>query len=121
MNRRIRNTVGLALLSLLWLAMPAIAAETWKDVSLVDANCSQKVKANPDAHTTKCALGCAKGGYGIFAADGTWLKFDEAGNKLAVEALTATKKTDHLRATVSGERQGDTIKVASLTLDGAGS
>ena len=69
-------------LVLIVLSVPALAgSETWKNVSLVDTMCSAKVKAEPDKHTTDCAIGCAKGGYGIVASDGTYLKFDEAGNK----------------------------------------
>lgn len=93
------------------------AAETWKNVAVVDTMCSVKAKAEPDKHTTKCALTCAKSGFGILTADGSFLKFDEAGNEKAVAALKQTKKADHLRATVTGERDGDTIKVQSLSLE----
>ena len=100
------------------LALPlAATAETWKNVPVIDTLCLTKVKANPDSHTTACALQCAKGGYGLLAADGAYLKFDQAGNDKTVAALKATKKTDHLRATVEGDREGDTVKVKSVTLD----
>ena len=91
--------------------------ETWKGVALIDTMCSAKVKDKPDSHTVSCALACERGGYGIVAADGTYLKFDAAGNKKAIAALKATKQTDHLRATVVGERDGETIKVKALSLD----
>jgi hypothetical protein len=96
----------------------ALLAEEWKNVSLVDAMCAEKdaVKADPDKHPAKCAVACAKSGYGIMA-DGKFLKFDDAGNKQASAALAATKKTDHLRATVTGERKGDQIAVQKVTLD----
>jgi hypothetical protein len=120
-SKKTRNRSVLASLlmavALLGVAVPALAAETWKGVSLVDTQCASRVKSDPDAHTTKCALQCSKNGFGIYAADGTWLKLDEAGNKLAEAAIKGTKQTDHIRATVTGERQGDTIKVATLTLD----
>jgi hypothetical protein len=93
------------------------AAETWKNVSVIDTQCLSRVKDKPDEHATKCALQCAKSGYGFLTADGTYLKFDPAGNEKALAALKATKKTDHLRATVAGDRDGDTIKVTSLSLD----
>ena len=93
------------------------AAETWKNVSVVDTMCSTKAKADADKHATKCALACAKSGFGILTADGSFLKFDEAGNEKTIEALKATKKADHLRVTVTGERDGDTIKVQSLSLN----
>jgi hypothetical protein len=99
------------------LCVPAFAAETWKDVPVIDTNCVAKVKAKPDEHTKKCALQCEKGGYGLITADGTYLKFDAAGNEKAVAALKATQKTDHIRATVTGERNGETIKVTALTID----
>ena len=50
-------------------------------------------------------------------ADGKFLKFDESGNKQTAAALQATKKTDHLRANVVGERKGDQIAVSKITLD----
>ena len=94
-----------------------LSAETWKNVSLIDSQCVDKVKANPDKHTVKCALSCEDGGYGILTAEGKYLKFDDAGNKKALAALHATTKTDHVRATVEGTVSGDQIKVASLSLD----
>jgi hypothetical protein len=93
------------------------ASETWKNVALVDTMCLAKVKDDPDKHTAECAIACSKGGYGIIAADGTFLKFDEAGNAKALEALKASTKKDHLRATVIGERSGETLKVSSLKLE----
>jgi hypothetical protein len=100
------------------LALPVLAAaETWKDISVIDTQCVSKVKADPDKHTTKCALQCQKGGYGLLTSDGTYLKFDEGGNQKALAALKATKKTDHLRATVVGERSGETVKVTTLSID----
>jgi len=105
--------VGLAL----W-ALPLLSsADTWKNVSLIDGGCLSKVKADPDKHTKQCAIQCSKTGYGILTSDGTYLKFDEAGNEKAKAALTATEKTDHLRATVVGKRDGESIKVESLTMD----
>ncbi len=105
----------------LMLAVPAVstaAVEIWTNVALVDTQCAPKVKDDPDAHTTKCALQCATHGFGVITPDGSFLLLDEAGNQKAVAALKATKKTDHLRATVIGERHGDSIKVASLSLEG---
>lgn len=100
------------------LTTAAFAGEsTWKGVPLVDTMCSAKVKDKPDSHTVSCALACAKGGFGIIASDGAYLKFDEAGNKQALAALKNTTKTDHIRATVVGDQQGDTIKVKSISID----
>jgi hypothetical protein len=95
----------------------AATAETWKNVPVIDTLCLAKVKADPDSHTKACALQCAKGGYGLLTEDGAYLKFDQAGNDKTVAALKATRKTDHLRATVEGTREGDGVKVQSVTLD----
>jgi hypothetical protein len=111
-----KGTVLLALGSLL--AFPlAGGAETWKNVSVIDTQCLSKVKAAPDKHTKGCALQCAKGGYGLLTAEGVYLTFDENGNKKTVEALKATEKTDHLRATVVGQRKNDTVRVESIQIE----
>jgi hypothetical protein len=122
MERKERNRMNkrIAVLGLAagFVLAGAVLAEEWKNVSLVDSMCAEKdaVKADPDKHPAKCAMACAKNGYGIMA-DGKFLKFDDAGNKQAAAALQATKKTDHLRATVVGERKGDQIAVQKITMD----
>src|SRR5262249_10249188 len=84
-------------------ALPALAAnESYKSVSIIDANSSKKAAADPDPHTRSCALQCAMSGYGILTADKKFIKFDEAGNAKVQEALKASDKKDHLRADVSG-------------------
>lgn len=107
-----------ATLALLALAvLPALAAnESYKNASIVDSNCSAKAAADPDSHTRSCALQCAMSGFGILTADKKFIKFDDAGNKKVEEALKASSKKDHLRADVSGELNGDTLKVTSFKL-----
>jgi hypothetical protein len=98
-------------------AMPALAAvETYKDVPVVDVNCSKKVAAHPDSHPRACSLKCAASGFGILTKDKQFLKFDTEGNAKIVEALKASDKKDHLRVDVSGDVQGDTLKVTSIKL-----
>lgn len=96
-------------------AIPALAAaETYKNVPVVDVNCSKKVAADPDTHTRDCALKCQASGFGIVTKDNQFLKFDGAGNASIVDQLKASDKKDHLRVDVSGEVQGDTLKVTSV-------
>jgi Tfp pilus assembly ATPase PilU len=98
-------------------AMPALgAAETYKNVPVVDVNCSSKVAADPDSHPRACALKCAASGFGIVTQDKQFLKLDAEGNAKIVEALKASDKKDHLRVDVSGDVQGDTLKVTSIKL-----
>jgi hypothetical protein len=106
------------LIGVVALAFPlTAAAETWKNVSLVDTACVAKVKADPDKHSKQCAMQCRKRGYGIFTSDGTYVPFDADGNQKAYEAIKGTEKTDHIRATVTGTKDGDTIKVEKLTIE----
>lgn len=99
------------------LALPALAAtETFKDVAVVDSNCSKKVAANPDAHPRECALKCQASGYVVITSDKKVLKLDPKGNADVVTALKASEKKDHLRADVSGEVEGETLKVTSFKL-----
>ncbi len=103
------------ILTVLMLAQLA-AAQNWDNVTLIDAMCAAKAKADPDAHPRSCALQCSKAGYGILTADGNFLKFDSAGNAKAAELLKSTTKADHLRVKVNGERQGDQLAVESISL-----
>jgi hypothetical protein len=98
-------------------ASPALAiAQSYDNVPIVDVNCSRRAAADPDAHTRDCALKCAGSGFGIVTNDQHFLKFDDAGNAKIAEALKTSTKKDHLRVNVTGDVQGDTLKVASVTL-----
>lgn len=99
---------------LMGLPSASLAAE-WQNVPMVDTMCLGKVGADPDKHPVSCALKCADSGYQIKTADG-WAKLDPAGNKLAVAELKASKKKDHVRVNVSGEKKGEVIQVSSLKL-----
>ena len=92
------------------------------DGILIDKICSAKAlgggqKAAKE-HDRDCALtaGCQKSGYGVYTSDGKFLSFDAAGNTKAIAALKASKKADDLRVKVTGDVEGDSIKVASLKL-----
>ncbi|MDD5541566.1 MAG: hypothetical protein PHX83_00150 [Acidobacteriia bacterium] len=99
------------------LTLPVLAASnTYKNVSVVDVNCSQKVAANPDAHTRECMLMCEKSGFGIWTADHHFLKFDKEGNAQISQAIKTSQKKDHLRVDVTGEVQGDVLQVKSIKL-----
>lgn len=105
----------LAVLLVAFFSLPMLAAE-WKNVPVVDVQCSSRMKADPDSHTKECAMKCAKSGFGIYTSDGQFLKFDAKGNAEIMDALKKTSKSDHLRVNVKGEQSGDTIKVESLSL-----
>ncbi|MDX1984914.1 MAG: hypothetical protein SFV51_31875 [Bryobacteraceae bacterium] len=81
--------------------------------TLIDTMCKGKDAAN---HTRQCALGCAKGGYGLVLSDGKFVKFDEAGNAKALAALKASGKEKDLKAKVNGKVDGDLMEVESVEL-----
>ena len=98
---------------------------------LIDKECSSKAEPRivpgprleggmivAEAHTRQCTLmpACQKSGYGVFTYDNKFLMFDDAGKRLALAAIKASKKEDELKVEVTGEIQGDKIKVTSLKL-----
>ncbi len=66
-------------------------------------------------HTVSCALeeSCMESGYGLLL-DGKYIKFDEAGDKMAVDYLKNTKVKENILVEVSGSQDGETIKVKSI-------
>lgn len=108
----------ISVLALGLMAAPALAAtQNFKDVPVVDVNCSGKVAANPDAHTRECLLTCEKSGFGILTSDKKFLKFDAAGNAKIAKEIKASQKTDHMRVNVTGDVQGDMLKVNTIHLE----
>ena len=107
---------SLVALASLCMAPAFAAAESYKDVPVVDVNCSKKVAADPGSHTRECALKCAGSGFEILTKDQHFLKFDAAGNKKITEELKASDKKDHLRVDVDGTVKGDTLEVSSVRL-----
>lgn len=87
-------------------------AETFSG-TLVDIMCKGKDLAG---HTTKCAVACAKSGYGLVLPDGKFMKLDETGNAKALAALKASSKEKDLKARVTGNADGETIEVQSVDI-----
>jgi hypothetical protein len=114
----LRTRIALAALLVSAVAPALAAAETWNNVALVDQGCAakEKVAASPDGHTRDCALQCAKNGFGVFTADGKFLKLDAEGSKRALAALKASSQKDHLRVNVTGALADGAIHVESLEL-----
>ncbi len=75
--------------------------------------CKGKDLAN---HTTKCAVSCAKGGYGLVLSDGKFVKFDETGNAKALAALKATPKEKDVKAKVTGSLEDEVVKVEKIEI-----
>ena len=99
-----------------------VASAADVDGVLMDKMCSMKAMKDGQSaaamHTKECALmpDCQKSGYGVFTADGRYLKFDAAGDEKAAAALQKTTKKDNLKVKVSGKVEGDTIKVTKVNI-----
>jgi hypothetical protein len=99
-------------ISMLVLFAASAFADSWSG-TLVDVMCKEKDLAG---HTTKCAVSCAKSGFGLVLSDGKFVKFNEKGNAKALAALKATSKEKDLKAKVNGTLDGDVINVDSVEL-----
>ncbi|MBI4535267.1 MAG: hypothetical protein HY708_03245 [Ignavibacteriae bacterium] len=103
---------------------PAKAAA--KTVSMkgyvVDAMCAKGIAKKNNVmeraakHTKECALeeACAASGYGLFYDNGTWVKFDEAGDKEAMALVQNTKMEKEIMVDVTGKMEGDILVLASI-------
>jgi hypothetical protein len=90
---------------------------------LVDQACGSKMvmkdikKSNAKAarHTRDCALQttCRESGYGLVSG-GKFYKFDEKGDKQALEFLENSKKENNIKVKVNGAMEGNKIAVASI-------
>jgi hypothetical protein len=90
---------------------------------LVDRNCAKgmvmadvkKSDAKAAKHTKECCLddACKANGYGIVTG-GKFYKFDDAGDKKAVDYLNATKKEDNIKVEVVGRIDGTSLTVESI-------
>lgn len=102
---------------------PPQAAQTWSGY-LVDKNCGtmigkkEKTKAMEmgKKHSVACALdeACMASGYGIIH-EGTFIKFDDAGDAMAAKYLKGLSKKNDVLVTVSGLLKGEILHVTKIS------
>ena len=84
---------------------------------VVDNMCAEMHGSEAEAknHPNACALmpACEKSGFAVVSGDKTY-KLDEAGNKLAADALKGAKQKKGLKVDVEGTLEGDTLHAAKL-------
>jgi hypothetical protein len=88
---------------------------------LLDKSCADEDGKKPGfaaKHQKSCLqMGvCARSGYGVMTDDLKYYTFDKAGNAQAAKMITGLKKTDEIKIAVTGDVQGETIKVTKLAL-----
>ncbi|MEO8026728.1 MAG: hypothetical protein ABI823_09645 [Bryobacteraceae bacterium] len=69
-------------------------------------------------HVRMCMLSprCKSSGYGLILKDGTFLKFDDAGNAKTIAALEVLTSDDEVNARVTGTRSGKSIKLDTIVI-----
>lgn len=84
---------------------------------IVDNMCSEMHGSEAEAknHPNACALmeACEKSGFTVVSGDKKY-KLDDAGNKLATEALKGAKQKKGLKVDVEGTLEGDTLHTDKL-------
>ena len=135
MKRILLLLLGLTFCSFLLIAQEKMQKQEKKEVKeteavapswtgyLVDKMCGARyVKGDATAaaekgmkHSKACALDedCAASGFGIIM-DGKYVKFDEAGDKIAADYLNKSDKKSNFLVEVSGSKDGDILNVKSL-------
>ncbi len=89
---------------------------------VIDRNCAQDILKHGRAIVLKRRHDCSlmknylRPAYGIITDGHKFLSFDDAGNKKAVRLLENTPDKDNLKVIISGEIDGDTIKVATMSI-----
>lgn len=99
----------------------AASAEELHGILMTTMCAAKAVKEGGDAaakHERTCNLkeNCAKTGFGVLTSDNKFYSFDTAGGEKARAALEESTKKDDMQVTVTGEVEGENIKVASLKL-----
>ena len=84
---------------------------------VVDNMCAEMhgTEAEAKRHPNSCALmeACEKSGFAVVSGDKKY-KLDDAGNKLAADALKGAKTKKGLKVDVEGTLEGDTLHTAKL-------
>ncbi|MBV9762939.1 MAG: hypothetical protein JO340_20430 [Acidobacteriaceae bacterium] len=88
---------------------------------IADWNCTQDMVRNGRSKVLKQNRNCSlvknynRGAYGLITMDKKFYRLDDNGNKLARELLANTPDKDNLKVIVSGDIDGDTIKVINMS------
>ncbi|HTU44414.1 MAG TPA: hypothetical protein VMF91_05100 [Bryobacteraceae bacterium] len=88
---------------------------------IADWNCTQDMVRNGRAKVLKQNRNCSmmknynRAAYGLITSDKKYYRLDDNGNNLARRLLADTPDKDNLKVVVSGDIDGDTIKVTNMS------
>lgn len=85
---------------------------------LIDVMCGEVAAFNLEkaaSHKVSCSvsLNCRESGFGIIT-QGKFYPFDQMGNQKALNLLKGTRKKSHVKVEVTGDLDGDTVRVSKL-------
>jgi hypothetical protein len=89
---------------------------------VIDRNCGEDIVKHGRQIILKQRRDCSlrkhylRDGYGVVTDDQKFYRFDDAGNKKALELLKNIPDRDNLKVIISGDIDGDTIKVGRMSL-----
>lgn len=111
---------NLPVLSIL-LAIASLAQGTDLQGVIIDIKCAQDILKHGRQIVKKrreCSLSkhYSRTGYGIITDDQKFFRFDDAGNKRALELLKNSSDRDNVKVVIAGDIDGRTIKVANMSL-----
>jgi len=95
--------------------------DTWSG-KLLDADCVERSRQNPDRNSKTtgnpptCIASKSTGAFALQTSDGKVCKLDPAGNSKAATALRGNPDNDSPEADVSGAREGEILKVDSISV-----
>ncbi|MBV8864893.1 MAG: hypothetical protein JO210_05775 [Acidobacteriaceae bacterium] len=88
---------------------------------IVDWNCAKPMVRNGRANTLKNDRNCSmmknynRAAYGLITDDKKLFRLEDPGNAKILQLLKDTPDKDNLRVVVSGDIQGDTLKVVNIS------
>lgn len=119
---RVRESMRkIAVLFCLMAGLQCLAAAELQGV-IADWNCTEAMVRNGREATLRQRSGCSlvknykRAGYGLITDDKKFYRLDDAGNRQARQLLGGTTDKDNLRVVVTGEIEGNTIKVTNMSL-----
>ncbi len=111
----------LAIAVLFMLAATNVLSATDLQGVLSDWNCTQDMvrlgreKVLRDNRNCSMAKNYDREAYGLITSDKKYFRLDDNGNRLAREILANSPNKDNLKVIVTGEIDGDTIKVTNMS------
>ena len=99
----------------------AMAATELQGV-VADWNCTEKMVKNGRENTLRNDHNCSlvknfsRDAYGLITDGKKYYRFDDAGKAKVKQLLRNTPDKDNLRVVVTGDIDGDTIKVSNITM-----